>query len=96
MTVRAEVALSDLLPAVVARFVDPGLRRVGEGPAGANPVEVFALVGSLVAGAVVQTVVGGREVVGPGLGRGGEVAGPAQRGAGDARGGGAGCVRGTC
>lgn len=68
VTVRAKIALPDLLPAVVARLVDPGLRGVGEGPAGADPVEVFALVGSLVAGAMVQTVVGGREVVGPGLG----------------------------
>ena len=76
MPVRAEIPLPDLLPAVVARLVDPRLGRVGEGPAGAGPVEVFALVGPLVAGAVVQTVVGGGEAVGPVLRVGGEVRGP--------------------
>ena len=65
MSVRPEIPLPDLLPAVVARLIDPRLGRVGEGPAGAGPVEVFALVGPLVAGAVVQTVVGGGEAVGP-------------------------------
>ena len=76
VSVRPEIPLADLLPAVIARLVDPGLGGVGEGAAGAGPVEVLALVGPLVAGAVVQAAVGGGETVGPVLGVGGEVGGP--------------------
>ncbi len=47
MAVAAKVALADLLPAVVGGLVDPGLRCVGELAAAADPVEVFAFVGTL-------------------------------------------------
>ena len=76
LVVVGQMPLDVLLPAVIAGLGDPGLGRVGEGPGRAGPVEVFALVGPLVAGAVVETVVGGREAVGPILRVGGEAGGP--------------------
>ncbi len=47
MAVAAKVALADLLAAVVGGLVDPGLGCVGELAAAADPVEVFAFVGTL-------------------------------------------------
>lgn len=86
MAIALEIAVPDLLPAVVTLLVDPVLRRVGEPAAAAHPVEVLALVGPLVAGAMVEAGVGGCEAVGPVLGVGRERGVPGQVGAGDGAG----------
>lgn len=73
MSITREIPVPNLLPAVVAPLVHPPLRRVGELAPRADPVQVLAFVGPLVARAVVETVVGGREAVGPVLRVVGEV-----------------------
>lgn len=90
MAVGLEVAVPDLLPAVRAPLVHPRLRRVRQPPARAHPVQVLALVGPLVARAVVEARVGGREAVGPVLRVGGEVGVPDEVGPGDGAGDGVG------
>ena len=54
MPVTFKVAIADLLPAVLARLIHPCLCGVAEllSVAGGDPVQVFAFVGALVAGAV--------------------------------------------
>ena len=59
MTVRLKVALSDLLPLlVILGLVEPALDSVLKGRlcfgAGPAPIQVFALVRSLIAGAVLE------------------------------------------
>ena len=90
MAVRREVALPNLLPAVAAPLVHPRLRRVRQLPARAHPVQVLALVGPLVARAVLEARVGGREAVGPVLRVGREVGVPDEVGPGDGAGDGVG------
>ena len=73
MAITLKVAVPNLLPAVITLLIHPRLCRVRELPPGADPVQVFAFVGALVARAVVETVVGGGEAVSPFLGVVGEV-----------------------
>ena len=76
MPIGLEIALANLLPVICRFLVDPALARVGEGAAGALPVEVLALAGTLGAGAVLEAGVLGHEVGGPLVGGGGEVGVP--------------------
>ena len=72
MSIRLEIPLPNLLPVIRLLLVHPRLTRVGQRPPGTLPVQVLALVGPLVAGAVLQARVTGDEVVGPLLGVGDE------------------------
>ena len=76
MAVGLEIPLANLLPMVGRLLIDPALARVGQGAAGALPVEVFALARSLGAGAVLEAGVLGDEVGGPLVGGGDEVGVP--------------------
>ena len=73
VTISAKVALSNLLPVVRLPLIHPGLTRVRQCPTSALPVQIFALAGSLVAGAVLEASVCGDEMLRPLLRCGGEM-----------------------
>lgn len=84
MPIRPEIALADLLAVVRFHLVDPALAALCQHISiitATHPVQVLALPGPLVAGAVLQVFHLGGEVLGPFLGFGLEVRVPYEGGA---------------
>lgn len=81
MSITPEIPFSNLLSVIVVLFVHPAFARVRHAAVGFAPVEVFACVGPLVAGAVLEALVRGCEVSGVSGGIFGELVVPREGGA---------------